>query len=398
MIDYIKNKLTLLLDKQFVEVINEKGGFYIAGGALTSLATNKEINDLDFYFPNRAALTEAIVMMREMEAHCSFISDKSITYSFKDGPNHQFIYYDFYRNPQEIFSHFDFTICMAAYSSLSDKITYHENFLLHNSQRHLSFNPHTKFPILSALRVQKYEKRGYKIPRNEFVKILLAVKKCEIATWQEFKNQCGQLYGFNFIDNKNIPDEEFSIDAAFDVISKSDFDANSIGEFVIDPRVVDVIVSGEKVKYIKMDDKIIVSNFDDLDGMVSELIKSGNIDCEEISLKDHLGSHLYKWVKSDLSSYYDSDFQYKLGEEAIAKGRAFHKSDKNSLWLARHKDIKDAKYMNNGDSVLLKCEYKEEDFIGFDGIYILMEKVTPIAVFKKPQKGRRKGQRCNAAV
>jgi hypothetical protein len=36
----------------------------------------------------------------------------------------------------------------------------HEDFLKHNSQRILKFNPTTDFPIISALRVQKYEDKG----------------------------------------------------------------------------------------------------------------------------------------------------------------------------------------------------------------------------------------------
>ena len=87
------------------------------------------------------------------------------------------IYYDYYETAEDIFKHFDYTINMAAYNLNTGEFSCHECFMLHNSQRVLQFNTGTRFPIISALRVQKYKERGYNISRKEFMKLLLSINK-----------------------------------------------------------------------------------------------------------------------------------------------------------------------------------------------------------------------------
>lgn len=379
MSDYIKTKLKYLINPQFIEGINKYGGFYIAGGALTSLATNKDINDIDIFFPNREALLEAVLFLKEDSAiYCSFISDKSITFS--DGAtNFQLIYFDFYEKPEDIFKHFDFTICMAAYSSLTDEIIYHEDFLLHNSQRRLFFNSQTRFPILSSLRVQKYEKRGYSISKNEFLKVLFAVKGCEINSWKDLKNQCGQLYGCNFIKDEDIPDEEFSMEKALEVISKVNFEGSSVKEFKYSPEVIDIVLKGEPIKYFILDGKKkhVQCRYNPL---IDDLISNGTIEGREVSLKDFIGPFIYKFVKSDYCSFHDSSFQYKFGEEAIGRGKqGYSLSYKNNpLWFASQDNVCHAKYHSKDGARLIKCSYKEEDFLTFEGNFVIFHKATPI--------------------
>lgn len=379
MSDYIKTKLKYLITPQFIECVNKKGGFYIAGGALTSLATNKDINDIDIFFPNREALLEAVLYLKEDSGiFCSFISDKSVTFSEPSRLNFQLIYFDFYEKPEDIFKHFDFTICMAAYSSLTDEIICHEDFLLHNSQRRLFFNSQTKFPILSSLRVQKYEKRGYSISKNEFLKILFAVKNCEINSWKDLKNQCGQLYGCNFIQEEDIPDEEFSMEKALEVISKVNFEGASIKEFKYDPKVIDIVLKGEPVKYVIFDQKKKYVQYG-FDQQIDDLISNGTIEGQEVSLRDFIGPFIYKFVRPDYCSFHTPSFQYRFGEEAVGSGHAPCLSYKNyPLWFASQGNIYHAKYHSKNGARLIKCSYKEEDFLTFEGNFVIFHKATPI--------------------
>ena len=375
--EYLLNKVESLLGKHFIEYMDKHGGFYVAGGCLTSLSTNKEVNDIDIYFPDRKSLTAAIQWMQDDGAWCCFISEKSITYTC-GGITYQFIYYDFYEKPEDIFNHFDFTINMCAYSSLTKEIVQHNNFMMHNAQRHLSFNPDTKFPIISALRVDKYQQRGYKIPRNEFVKIMLAVNKLEINSWQEFKNQCGNLYGLNYINDETIKDKSFSLDNAFEVIANTSFEGNSIVEFKVDPRIVDVVVSGEELEYINVNGKCIaILEHEDVE-VLDDLLASGNIPCKEVSLKDHLGEYLYKWVRKDLCSHAHNSFQYKLNEECEASRYGWGNGDPVLWMLTKDKLLTGGCY--SGQGVILKCKYEVEDVTNIQGDDVLITKVTPVEV------------------
>lgn len=375
---YLINKIESLVDKSFISHMNENGGFYLAGGCLTSLATNKDVNDLDMYFPSRGSLVAAIQWMQDSSAWCCFLSEKSITYT-KGGLTYQFIYYNFYETAEDIFMEFDYTINMCAYSSITQSIIQHEDFMMHNAQRHLSFNPKTRFPIISALRVSKYLTRGYTIPRNEFVKIMLAVNKLEITSWKEFKNQCGNLYGLNYISDEVIRDKEFSIDTAFEVIENTSFEEKSIVEFKIDPRIVDVVVSGKEIEYVNFNGKLLATIDHDNIDIIDDLIKSGNIPCKEVSVKEYIGEFLYKWVRTDLGSHAYPDFKYTLNKECVAVPKGSYSRGAPQLWmLPKDKLLHGGCYRGKG--VILKCEYNEEDIIDIAGSDVLISKVTPVEI------------------
>lgn len=382
MSDYIVKKIKNILPESLIEVVNKEGGFYVAGGCITSIATNKEVNDIDMYFPSRKALVAAIRWMQEDTAWCCFISDKSITYT-RGCQSYQFIYYDFYEYANDIWKHFDFTINMATYSTLGNCIVQQKDFLLHNSQRHLSFNPDTKFPILSALRIQKYEQRGYKIPRNEFVKIMLAINKLEINNWDDFKTQCGNLYGLNYIRDVDLKNKEFSIEAGLDIIQNTSFETgNSLDEYKVDPRIVDVIVSGETLEYVKFKDKIHVTLDHDWVDIIEDQMLDNLTNMKEISLKEYCGEYLYKWVDEDLRSHYDSSFQYELGKEAVAQGLTRWINREPCLYmLTKDNILTGGCYKDKG--IILKCEYEEKNIVSLDDSDILISKVIPVAVMTK---------------
>ncbi|UUW39894.1 hypothetical protein VP14_207 [Vibrio phage VPMCC14] len=380
---YIKEKIHEIFSREFINDINKKGGFFIAGGFFTSLVTRKEINDVDIFFTNKGSISEFIRWMKDEDAWCSFISEKSLNYCYQDYKI-QLIHYDYYDNLSDVFESFDFTINCAGWDSRTDEIEMDGNFLVHNSQRYLHFNPKTKFPLISALRVQKMTQRGYYIPKNQFVKIMLAVSQLKLESWEDFKGHCGSLYGLNYVTNETIGAKEFNIENALEVLENTSFDGNNIMEFRIDPSVVDFVLSGEEVIYVKLPDGKIkcVSDCED-NHILAEMIKQGGLKSKQVTVKDYLGEYVYKWVTSSLKSHYDSNYVYELGKDAVptSKSTSFWSGGAGKLYFSTLNGLEYATYYNQG--VILKCKYEEEDIIDIDSSsQLTLKKVVPVEVIK----------------
>lgn len=190
---------------------------FVAGGAITSLHTNKPINDYDIYPKSSLARDEAIFWAYEDGWWCVNVSSRALTFAHKSSDiNMQIMLFDIFDSAEKIFECFDFTVCMGAYDLDNEKFIHHNEFLLHCSQRFLSFNPKTRFPYASAWRVRKYEEKGYAIGKMEFHKILMACAAKPINSWDELKEQVGGVYG----ESMEIPEGvEYSMEEAFKVIS-----------------------------------------------------------------------------------------------------------------------------------------------------------------------------------
>ena len=170
-------------------------GCIIAGGAITSVFTNTEINDYDIYFRSKEDFTKIFQEIYEEygdytreyglgfdEAIAAVVTSKALLL-FKGDTKIQFIVNDFYQTPEQIFEHFDFTCCMGALKMQDETFVLHEDFLKHNAQKYLSFNPATLYPLVSALRVQKYKDKGYNISKAQMLRVLLAVNAKDISSW-----------------------------------------------------------------------------------------------------------------------------------------------------------------------------------------------------------------------
>jgi hypothetical protein len=219
-----RKKLRSLLNDDIWEMLSLSGA-YIAGGAITSLFTNSDINDLDIYFPSMQSVVEAVACCYNAEEfvseegwaevgsftmHCMGSTDKSILFNY-NGQDVQFMHFKYFNSPEAIFDTFDFTCCMAAYDVKNDRFVLHKDFLKHNSQRYLKYNPKTAFPLISALRVEKYKDKGYTISRPEMLRVSLSCNQLEINDWGEAAKQCGGMYGFP-IEELFDTSKEFSIE------------------------------------------------------------------------------------------------------------------------------------------------------------------------------------------
>lgn len=234
------NKLKSRVDETFWKILQETDAM-ISGGALTSIYTNAPINDLDIYFKSASHFTRFIEAIYEtdftIETNFPSIGQskivtvhgttpKSLLMQQSVGAENQMIQaivYHFFETPEELFKAFDFTINMAALEVKTGKLTFHENFMVHNAQRHLSFNPGTLYPIISLLRVKKYEERGYKISKAQMLRIALTCMQLDLKSWEEVRNHCGGMYGLKLTE---VFDEtkEFNLQEVVEQLGGLQFD------------------------------------------------------------------------------------------------------------------------------------------------------------------------------
>lgn len=337
-----------LFDKigNFAKVLKNYNCF-VAGGAITSVFTNKEINDIDIYFRSKDDLRNFMI---NNELFIVYATDKSFTFKEKDVV-YQAIFFDTFKSAEDIFDRFDFTVCMGAYDFKTDEFILHKDFFRHNSQRVLRVNNATDYPIISALRVDKYKKKGYNISKAEFIKILMAVNKLKIENFQEFKSHCGGMYGENFDKIfKDIENEEFDINKALEKLDEIetnkymekevDFGELSYEEFVCNcmKAKVDTIAEISEGKYVNKEFEIFSINEDNkyLYNIIDkkELFKFPLSFYKDVRKKDNR-----------YTSFYDSSFEYRLGEEVIPKGDGIY---------CYSKIEKSRQYSHNKDSVLIE--------------------------------------------
>ncbi len=291
--NHVKDFLTYM-EKKEMEV-------WVAGGAITSIATGKQdtIDDYDVYFKDKYTCAEAIRYMKDLNPHVGFVSDKSITYVFGGETKIQFIFYSFYDTVQDIFTHFDFHCCMGAYSTLEKDFIYDEMFWLNNSQKFLTINPKTEFPILTILRLDKYKGKGYSTSRNEVLKLGLRVSSLNIKTWEEFKKHIGNSYGFTLADLKDCEEEEFTIDKAIDkLLTPSEVEAYHEAQYQYPHDVLDFIVLNEPLKVVTLNEVeyYLDPECQDVEDSLNILVEDGDLIKVEVDKKDILNKDYYTLI------------------------------------------------------------------------------------------------------
>ena len=215
---------------------------FVAGGAVTSVFTNAKINDTDIYFKSRRAFEIGVFQAYEDGLWCVAASKRAVTFADQSNNIAQLMHFDFFPSADDIFKAFDYTVCMGAldldagpkekwnahairFDQVGDEhpesgFFFHPDFLKHNSQRFLKFNPGTRYPLASATRVLKYQQRGYTIGKGDMMKIALAVRGVRLESWEDLKDQIGGAYGDKVVfEKENTP---FSLDAAIEALTVDD--------------------------------------------------------------------------------------------------------------------------------------------------------------------------------
>jgi len=355
-----KNKLYAYLG-DLVDSL-KKHQVIIAGGTITSLFTGTEINDIDLYFRNEES---AIAFIEEhwedKELWVTCLTKKSVLLIKGKEPNImkvQMIHFKYFERPEEIFNSFDFTVCMGAFDFADEQFHLHDDFMKHNSQRILKFNPNTDFPIVSLLRVHKYSTKKYTISKPEMVRIILKCATLDIDTIDKLKDHLGGMYGINYDKIINLEEGEiFSLDLIIEKIANialsEDYFKKPVEIKFEDIDEIIEIIQKKPSKYFNINEKYYRIN---TYGEVVAL-KSIPVNGEKINPDDFFkNKRFYKWVKkiSDgkYVSHYDNGFDYADGEIATAKNK--------SLYMSEKRYIDHATYNNQG--VLIEVSIEAKDF------------------------------------
>lgn len=227
--EYVLKNLKKQMGIDLFELLVELDAMLV-GGALTSILTNKDINDFDIYFKKKADLCKFLHEAKYEVAggQYRFIcnTDKSVTFSLQGSDiTLQLIHQNYYKNIDKVFEDFDFTINMVGYDFGEDEFVYHEEAMQHLAQRKLIVNTNTKFPLISVLRVQKYLDRGYSISKKEMLRLLLSISQLNLTSYDDVIKQLGGMYSVNMdkVFDKNVM---FSMDNVIDQLTSYDFDQN----------------------------------------------------------------------------------------------------------------------------------------------------------------------------
>ena len=177
----------------------------LAGGAITSLFTSKEVNDLDIYFTSKEGLSQVFAnvyavsedeYLNEFDMIVKFATERSMLCIDKYNQQKvQLIHYKIHENVQSVFDSFDFEHVMGAFDFATEEFVLHENFLKSNAQRLIQFNPATDFPITSLMRVSKYRERGYSISKAQMLRVAFTIANKQYDSWEKVKSEVSGLYG-----------------------------------------------------------------------------------------------------------------------------------------------------------------------------------------------------------
>lgn len=377
-----KKKLYNYLGTHLVNIL-KKYNAIIAGGLITSLFCNREIKDVDIYFRDEKSLFDFIEdTYDDGDDWINALTSKALLVRTND-LDVQMIHFKYFKDAYEIFDTFDFTVCMGAFDFASEEFILHNDFLKHNSQRILKFNKNTAFPIVSLLRVHKYQDKGYRISKPEFLRIVLKCMDLKIETVDDIKEHLGGMYGIN-LDKiiKLEENEDFSIDLIIDKLANL-----SVSE--------DYFKEPEEIKFNDIEDIIdFISkepiHITEIHNNTYRIRKDGSIkSIGSIPPKtiEHDGKEIvegrkfYKFVKKrdgKYFSFWDNTFEYKIGEQAKPKFDDY-------LYFFEKQEIDQLSYYNDDDSVLIEATILYDDFCTKNDEKVLTKKCSVIREVPKDE-------------
>lgn len=378
--DYLfeKNKLYAYLGADLVKLF-KKYELFVAGGTIASLFTNKEINDIDIYARSEEA---AISFLEDIwSVHVVSNTNKAIQFSYQEKLL-QLIHFSYFEKAEDIFETFDYTACMGAFDFKTEEFVLHNEFLKHNSQRILKFNSNTAFPIVSLLRVQKYEGKGYTISKPEFIRVILTCMNLDINTYEELKEQLGGMYGQAYEKLfEDVKDEEFNLQEAIDKIANLALSEDYFKEPISnDFNDLDDLIDGIAklpFKFVEMGNGIYRIGYK---GTLKEYDNDLPDGAIEVSADEFLKDlKIYKFVKKNndtYSSYYKESFKYKVGQEIVADGEASNWSDAGKLYFNLKDSIEDSTYYSKNDKALIEAMIKKDDIVHFGDSVVKVKKAN----------------------
>ena len=366
--DYIfeKNKLYAYLGENLVRKF-KKYELIIAGGTITSLFTNKEINDVDIYARSEE---KALSFFEDIwSVHVVSNTKKAIQFTYHERLL-QLIHFDYFDTAEDIFKTFDYTVCMGAFDFKTEEFILHDDFLKHNSQRILKFNSNTAFPIVSLLRVQKYEGKGYTVSKSEFIRTVLACMNLNINSYDELKEQLGGMYGVAYERLfEDVENEEFNLQEAIDKIANLALTEDYFNAPVsIEFNNLEDLLDGIRklpIKYLKVNDIKYRIRYD---GSLREIEFDLPKNAIEVNSDDYFKDmKIYKFVEKTgdtYQSFYKNSFKYEIGKEVEAGERSYHNDNAGKLFFNFKSDIRSSTYFSERNKVLIEATFNKEDIVG----------------------------------
>lgn len=210
--------------------VDEFVGCYLAGGAILSRFTKKEVSDFDLYPKSKEAMMDAVfTVLDDSDKFIVNVTDKAITFKMNNITDSkgnravgQIMTYDTFETPEKIFENFDFTVCMGAFDIDTKEHTLHPAFFPDIASKTLRFNPKTRYPLNSLLRINKYKEKGYYISKPEMTRMILTAMNAGMPqSWKELEQQIGGTYGREI--ELHSKDKEYSFEAALEVLEELSF-------------------------------------------------------------------------------------------------------------------------------------------------------------------------------
>lgn len=236
-------------------------GCYLAGGAILSVVTKKDISDYDIYPKTKKDMIDIFYTLEDEDCFIINVSERAITFKSNSVTNDkneratiQVMTFDEFTSPEQIFDYFDFSVCMGAFDTDTAEYHFGPDFWPSVSSRTLYFNPKTKFPLNSAIRVGKYTSKGYFLPKTESIKMSLAVIENGMPTsWDELEAAIGGSYGKSV--KLFAEDKEFSYQTALEVLDSIslDFHYDDKDYSSINTEMLEQTFLNESIKVIKIE-------------------------------------------------------------------------------------------------------------------------------------------------
>jgi len=301
-----KNKLKAYLGEGLYNSL-KKSKAIIAGGMISSLFTNKDINDVDVYFRDYNSL----YLFAEQT-----ISDNHVVSHTKKAT--QFI----------------------------------EKYL----------DEQILVQIIHYRTYEKVEDKGYKISKAEYFRVLMTCMTLDIKSYDELKEQLGGMYGESY-DRlfDDVKDEEFDLQVAIDRIANFSKSEDYFKEYrPIDYNIDDILDDLDKgerfVVKLKDGNEYRVINGEVIGEYASEK-EATELDVQEF-YKD---KKFYKFVQKSgesLQSFFRSTFKYVVGEEVTAEKEYPNNSygAHGKLFFNHKYELKSSTYFSNTDKVLIEVE------------------------------------------
>lgn len=215
-----KEKQILLkgLKEDTIEIF-KKHNAVIAGGAITSIFSAREIKDYDIFFKDQNAFDNTLSHFSSRSKTYTKTYESNASVTFSQGRNTiQLIKLPqtFQPTAEKLVNTFDFTICMGAYDFEAEKFFFHHDFLKHIAQRKLIYNLNCIRPVSAVVRIKKFEQKEYSISKAELLKVIFSVQQLQINSYDEVLEHLTGVSARAYFDLKESFEKKKLFETPFD--------------------------------------------------------------------------------------------------------------------------------------------------------------------------------------